>query len=102
VVLAVALRGRGSGGRLGGWFLDTIRPADAVLALATAAAALVAAGLVAGPAIAAATAAGGLLGLAGALAVIRARGGVDGDGLGTSVELVQAAALVAAAVAGAG
>jgi cobalamin synthase len=51
------------------------------------------------PAVAVGLAAGLVLGLAVAGLVIRLRGGLDGDGLGASVELAETATLVVTAIA---
>jgi hypothetical protein len=83
----------------GGWFVGAVSVRDAVAAVGTA---VVIAGLsslaVGLPSVAAGALVGGVLGLAIALAVVRARRGLDGDGLGAAIELTTAAVLASTAV----
>lgn len=104
-VVAVLVRAPGDIG-LAGWFAARVSPADAVLAVATAglvvlAAAAAVLGLAApGSAwvVVAGAASALLVGLLVTAAIIGARGGLDGDGLGAAIELSMVAGLVAAAV----
>ena len=85
---------------LGSWFGDRVRPGDSLIAGGTAALAAVAvAAFVPDGRIATAGGlVGGLLGIIVAGALARARGGLDGDGLGATIELSLTAVLVVAAV----
>jgi adenosylcobinamide-GDP ribazoletransferase len=79
----------------GAWFATRVTPAAVVLAVGTAAAVALGAALAAGsPAILVGAVGGALLGQIGSAAIIRARGGLDGDGLGASVEIAFAAVLL--------
>lgn len=95
----------GTGGA-GGWFAERLSPASATIATLLAATIAVACGAAAEtlvPGLGLATGATGLLGLVlGAvvgLAIVGARGQLDGDGFGASTELAFAIGLVATAVA---
>lgn len=91
---------------LGRWFSDRISTADVVVALGSAVlivagmslAASLADGAPAGTALAAGTGIGALLGLGATAAIASMRGGLDGDGMGASIELSTALGLVATAV----
>jgi adenosylcobinamide-GDP ribazoletransferase len=79
----------------GAWFASRVTPASAALATATAAAVALGSALAVGsPAILVGVAGGAFLGLVGSAALIRARGGLDGDGLGASVEIAFTAVLL--------
>jgi adenosylcobinamide-GDP ribazoletransferase len=95
VVLVRDARGQG----FGAWFAHSVRPADALVAV------LLTAAIVAGASIVAATgivavgaAAGGLIGVGVTVGLVRARGGLDGDGLGAGVVLAGMAGLVSTAL----
>jgi len=94
--------GRPRGG-LGAWFAERVRSFDAAFAVATAAVLVGAAALTIRPSTDAAvllvgTTVGAGLGIAGAVVVAAARSGLDGDGLGASVELTTVAVLVTTAL----
>lgn len=101
VAVIVALAGRtgpGQGG-LGAGFVGAVRGRDALLAAAVPSALVAAIGVtVSDVGLALAIIGGAAVGLVVALSVTRLRGGVDGDGLGASVELAQAATLVVTAL----
>ena len=100
VVAAFAARGRTGSGGLAAGFAGAVRGRDALLAGSVPVGLAAGLGVVAAdPALAAALGAGLLLGVAAAGLVIRLRGGLDGDGLGASVELAEAATLVVTALA---
>jgi len=100
VVVAVAGRRRTGDAGLAAGFAGAVRGLDALLAAAVpVAVAVLVAAAVQDPAFAVGLGTGLVLGLVIAAVVIRLRGGLDGDGLGASVELAQAATLVAAAIA---
>jgi adenosylcobinamide-GDP ribazoletransferase len=70
------------------WFATRLRPASVALATVAAASVAIAAALVAGaPALMIGAAGGSVLALGGSIAIVRARGGLDGDGIGASVEI---------------
>ena len=85
---------------LGSWFADRVGLGDALIAGGTVAlvAVAVAAFVPDGRIATAGGLAGGALGILVAGALARARGGLDGDGLGATIELSVAAVLVAAAL----
>lgn len=106
IVPTVAVRivpAEGGRGGLGAWFAERVRSVDAAFAVATAAILVGAAALTirpptdAGVLLVGATV-GGAVGLAAAVVLAAARGGLDGDGLGASVELTTVAVLVTAAL----
>jgi adenosylcobinamide-GDP ribazoletransferase len=92
---------REEGPGFGAWFAARVRPQDVVVAVASAVlvAGACAVGGYAGVAIAAGI--GAAIGLALSIAVVRVRGGLDGDALGATIELTFAAVVVSAAVGGA-
>lgn len=94
VVLARLLRVRATGEGFGSWFAMRVASADLAIAV-TSAAVLVAAlaVLVDSSAVFIGAVGGALAGLAGSLAVTRARGRLDGDGMGSAVELTMGATL---------
>jgi adenosylcobinamide-GDP ribazoletransferase len=103
-VVAVLVRAPGEIGSAG-WFAARVSPADAVLAVATAGLVVLAAAAVLGLAapgsawvVVTGAASALLVGLLATAAIIGARGGLDGDGLGAAIELSMVAGLVAAAV----
>jgi adenosylcobinamide-GDP ribazoletransferase len=98
-VIVAGIAGPAAGGTgLGAWFASALTPIDAAAVVLTAAAVAVTAAVVVAPVIVLATIAGACLGVVLSLGVVRLRGGVDGDGLGATVELTQLAALTLAAV----
>jgi adenosylcobinamide-GDP ribazoletransferase len=94
------------GAGLARWFSERISTGDVVLALVSsvliAAGMAIVAGLADGPAaglgLAAGTGIGVLIGLGQTVAIASMRGGLDGDGMGASIELTTALGLVATAV----
>ena len=103
VVAAVVLRprARAAASGFGAWFADQVRRRDAIIAtgLALVACAL-AVGVVGEPALAVAAVAGAIGGGLVTTAIRGARGALDGDGLGASIELTTLAVLAAMAVVG--
>jgi len=105
VVTGLARRSSATG-RLGSWFAERLRPSDAVIAVASAAAivtlgAILAGsvgGAAAGQSAAVGAVAGAAVGLGAAWLIVARRGQLDGDGLGASVELSFAAVMVATAL----
>jgi adenosylcobinamide-GDP ribazoletransferase len=98
-VVAVLLVRDAGGPGFGAWFARSVRRADALVAVLLAAAIVTGASIVAATSIVAVGAtAGGLIGLGVTVGLIRARGGLDGDGLGAGVVLAGMAGLVATAV----
>jgi adenosylcobinamide-GDP ribazoletransferase len=87
----------GDAAGLAGWFRDRISTGEVVVALGSAILIVAGVSAVAGwsPAIGASV--GALIGLAVTAAIASVRGGLDGDGLGASIELTVVAGLVAAA-----
>jgi adenosylcobinamide-GDP ribazoletransferase len=94
VVAVVLSRQRVDPTGFGGWFAARVRPADAVVAVVTAALFVIGATILVGSA---AVVLGGCIGAAGGLCgaalIVRGRGQLDGDGLGAIVELTIAATL---------
>jgi adenosylcobinamide-GDP ribazoletransferase len=99
VAVAWLERARIPTGGLGGWFVASSTGRAATIALATAVLAAVAVGL-AGRSVVlpAASLAGLAAGVVTGAWIVRARGGIDGDALGATVEVTFAAILLAAAV----
>jgi adenosylcobinamide-GDP ribazoletransferase len=98
-VLAAALfRGRIGLDGLGAWFGARVSARDAVAGGATTALVVVVGALVAGWVIAVAALGGAAIGIVGSALVTRARGRLDGDGLGATVEIATTATLVLLAV----
>jgi cobalamin synthase len=83
---------------LGAWFSARVSGMDAVVGGSGAAAVVVLAAAVAGPAIVPAALIGIGVGIGGTALVARARGGLDGDGLGAAVEVALTATLVGLAL----
>jgi adenosylcobinamide-GDP ribazoletransferase len=99
-VIVAGIAGPSAGGNgLGAWFAGALTPVDAATVVVTVAAVAVAAAVLVAPVVVLAALAGACLGVVLSLGVVRLRGGVDGDGLGATVELTQLAALTLAAVA---
>jgi adenosylcobinamide-GDP ribazoletransferase len=106
VVAARWLAARGVAGTSGvsgqgSWFTAHIRTGDAALAVGSAAFVVAGLGLLVATAtapIAVGSLVGAVLGLLTALWLIRSRGGLDGDGMGATIEASLIAGLVAAAV----
>jgi len=100
VVAVRALPARSASHGLGSWFGASVSRADAVVAAGTAALVVAAAIVTSGTgwtlAVAALTEL--VIGLAVAAAIVRARGVLDGDGMGAAIELSLVAGLVATAV----
>lgn len=92
VALGAIVRRLAAPGGLAAWFVAGCTPAAVVLSLAPGIALAAAAGLWLAAVV------GLVVGLAGGLLVVTARGRLDGDGFGASVELAFAAILVALAV----
>jgi adenosylcobinamide-GDP ribazoletransferase len=100
------VRSSDEGASLGRWFSDRITTGDVVLAVVSAvlvvAGMSMVAGLVDGPsagvAVAAGTGIGALIGLGATAAIASMRAGLDGDGMGASIELSMALGLTATAV----
>jgi adenosylcobinamide-GDP ribazoletransferase len=88
-----------SGGRLGAWFASRLRPADALLVVATSAVVAVAGAVVTSWSIALGLVGGGAIGVAAGAVIVRLRGRLDGDGFGALVELTFVAVLAATLVA---
>jgi len=100
VVLAWAGRGRGPAAGLGTWFLARVGPIDlAGAVLTTAIVTVIVASLAGSVAVLLAVAFGSIVGLAVAFGLVYARGQIDGDLLGASVEVGFAAIVGAIAVA---
>jgi adenosylcobinamide-GDP ribazoletransferase len=105
-VVAGLARRSSATGRLGTWFTERLRPSDAAIAVATATIIVIlgaiaagsAGGAAAGQAAALGAVIGAAAGLASAWLIVGRRGQLDGDGLGASVELSFAAAVVATAL----
>ena len=101
-VVAAALLRAPSDSRSGGfgaWFADQVGPRDALVATLLAVLVCALAAAVAGwPELAAVAMIGGLVGGLVTAAIRAARGGLDGDGLGASIELTTLAVLAAVAV----
>ena len=77
------------------WFASRLKPTTAAMAAGTAVVVAGASALVTGSAaIVAGALAGAVLGLLGSAALVRARRGLDGDGIGASVEIAFAAVLL--------
>jgi len=92
--VAALLAGPGrAGGRLGAWFVMRVRPADAVIAIATTAAIALAAAFVAGASVAGGVIAGSAIALGIGAVIVRLRRQLDGDGFGALVELTLSAVL---------
>jgi len=100
VVAVRALPARAASHGLGSWFGASVSRADAIVAAGTAA--LVVAAAIAtssaGWTLAVAALTELVIGLAVAAAIVRARGVLDGDGMGAAIELSVVAGLVATAV----
>ncbi len=97
-VLAVLVgRRRPAPSGLGTWFAGRVSTTEAIVATVVAAIAVAAAGVAAGRLVAA-VAAGTVLAGAAILAVVRARGQLDGDGYGFAIEATLGAVLLAAAL----
>jgi adenosylcobinamide-GDP ribazoletransferase len=100
VVLAWAGRGRGPAAGLGTWFLARVGPIDlAGAVLTTAVVTVIVASFAGSVAVLLAVAFGSILGLAAAFGLVHARGQVDGDLLGATVEIGFAAIVGTMAVA---
>jgi adenosylcobinamide-GDP ribazoletransferase len=100
VVVAWAGRGHGPAAGLGAWFLARVGPTDVAAAvLTTAAVTGIAAALAGSVVVPLGVALGTLVGLAVAFGLVRARGQIDGDLLGATVEVGFAAIVGAMAVA---
>jgi len=98
VVLArVAARAVPDGAGFGAWFAARVGRGDVVTALGSAAVAALLFAAFGSVSAAVVGVAGAAVGLGLSFAVVRIRGGLDGDGLGAGVELVFAATLVAVA-----
>jgi adenosylcobinamide-GDP ribazoletransferase len=98
-VLAVAtLRPRIPREGLGAWFGDRVSAGDAVVGAVTTALVAGLGAVLAGWPIALAGLGGGAIGLAGSALIAGARGRLDGDGLGASVEITMTATVVILAV----
>ena len=102
-VVGAVLAARGDGtirsGGFGAWFVATVRPRDAAIAAATVIALVAGVGALVGSAGLVVGAVIGLgVGCVVLAAVRRQRGGLDGDGLGATIELTVAAILVTVAV----
>ena len=103
VLASLAMRSRAAG-RLGTWFIERLRPADAAVAASSAVVIVAVLALAAGPggsgpSLAIGAVAGAAVGLGGSWLIVWRRGQLDGDGLGASVELAFAAVLVATLLA---
>ena len=98
VLAVVALRRRLGPDGLGAWFAARVSVGTAAVGGVTAVVVTGVAAALAGPAIAIAAAGGLLVGIAGTALIVRARGRLDGDGLGASVEIALTATLVGLAV----
>ena len=101
VVIGIGRRpGAGASG-FGAWFAGQVRPRDVAVALALAAVAVAGACLVVATPVPGGWALAGLLaGGAATLAIRAARGGLDGDGLGASIEATVLGTLAVAAIVG--
>lgn len=99
VAVARLLRDRATGEGFGSWFALHVTSADLAIAVTSASVLVAGLAVLAGSsAVFIGAIAGALAGLAGALAVTRARGRLDGDGMGTAVELTMAATLLGIAL----
>jgi adenosylcobinamide-GDP ribazoletransferase len=100
------MRSSTDGAGLAGWFSDRITSRDVVVALLSAVLLVVGMSLVAWLAVGAAaalalvagTGIGAMIGFGATAAIASMRGGLDGDGMGASIELSTAIGLVATAV----
>ena len=100
VVLAWAGRGRGAAAGLGAWFLARVGPIDlAAAVLTTAVVTIIGASLAGSVAVLLAVALGSIVALTAAFGLAYARGQIDGDLLGATVEVGFAAIVGAIAVA---
>ena len=110
-VIAVALDPRARGGPRGGtavddggfgaWFRARVTRRDGLVAAASAAVLVaILTALTGEPVVAAGSALGGLIGIAGLAAIAARRGRLDGDGFGAAIEVATAAVLVTIAVLG--
>jgi adenosylcobinamide-GDP ribazoletransferase len=100
VIVAWAGRGRGPAAGLGAWFLARVGPIDlAAAVLTTAVVTAIGASLAGSVAIVLAVALGSIVALAAASGLVYARGQIDGDVLGATVEVGFAAIVGAMAVA---
>jgi adenosylcobinamide-GDP ribazoletransferase len=100
VVVAWAGPRRGPAAGLGAWFIARVGPIDlAAAVLTTAAVTVVGAALAGSVVVPLAVTLGSLVGLAVAFGLVRARGQIDGDLLGATVEVGLAAIMGAMAVA---
>ncbi len=99
VVLPRLARGRPRTGGLGSWFAERVSTLDVLVAVVTGVAIVAVAAVLAGSAIPLVGAVSGLVvGLLAGVSIVAARGQLDGDGLGASVELALAATLAACAI----
>jgi adenosylcobinamide-GDP ribazoletransferase len=88
-----------AGGRLGAWFASRLRPADALLAIATSAVVAGIAAVAAGWSIGFGLVGGGAIGVAAGAVIVRLRRRLDGDGFGALIELTFAGVLAATVAA---
>jgi adenosylcobinamide-GDP ribazoletransferase len=87
----------GDAAGLAGWFRDRVSTGEVVVALGSAMLIVAGVSAVAGLAPAIGASVGALVGLGATAAIVSMRGGLDGDGLGASIELSVMAGLVATA-----
>jgi adenosylcobinamide-GDP ribazoletransferase len=100
VVLACSDRGRGPAAGLGAWFLARVGPVDlAAAVVTTAVVTVIGASLAGSVAVLVAVVLGSIVGLAAAFGLVYARGQIDGDLLGATVEVGFSAIVGAMAVA---
>jgi adenosylcobinamide-GDP ribazoletransferase len=88
-----------AGGRLGAWFASRLRPAHALLAMATSAVVAGIAAVAAGWSIGFGLVGGGAIGVAAGAVIVRLRRRLDGDGFGALIELTFAGVLAATVAA---
>jgi adenosylcobinamide-GDP ribazoletransferase len=88
-----------AGGRLGAWFASRLRPAHALLAMATSAVVVGIAAVAAGSSIGFGLVGGSAIGVAAGAVIVRLRRRLDGDGFGALIELTFAGVLAATVAA---
>lgn len=98
VLAVVVLRGRVGSDGLGAWFNDAVSGRDAIVGAVTVALAVAVGTALGGWALGPGALIGTSVGLVATALIARARGRLDGDGLGASVEITLTATLIGLAV----